>query len=57
MKPGITGLWQVSGRNKITHFNDVVRLDLKYIDHWRFWDDLIILWKTFWVVLARKGAK
>jgi exopolysaccharide biosynthesis polyprenyl glycosylphosphotransferase len=57
LKPGITGLWQISGRNAITDFNEVVRLDLRYIDKWRFSNDLIILWKTIWVVLARKGAK
>jgi exopolysaccharide biosynthesis polyprenyl glycosylphosphotransferase len=57
IKPGITGLWQISGRSKITEFSEVVRLDLQYIDNWRFWNDLVILWKTIWVVLARKGAK
>jgi len=57
IKPGITGLWQISGRNKITEFSEVVKLDLQYIDRWRFWNDLVILWKTIWVVLARKGAK
>ena len=57
IKPGITGLWQVSGRSKITDFADVVKLDLQYIDKWRFRRDLMILWKTVWVVLARKGAK
>jgi len=56
MKPGITGLWQVSGRNKITDFNEVVRLDLKYIDHWSFLVDIKILFQTVWVVLRRKGA-
>lgn len=56
-KPGITGLWQISGRNTITDFAEVVKLDLQYIDNWRFWKDLVILWKTIWVVLARKGAK
>lgn len=56
IKPGITGLWQISGRNKITDFDEVVRLDLRYIDRWRFLDDLKILWRTIWVVLARKGA-
>ena len=55
-KPGITGLWQVSGRNEIDDFREVVKLDLQYIDHWRFLNDIMILWKTFWVVLARKGA-
>ena len=57
IKPGITGLWQISGRNVITDFTEVVKLDLEYIDGWRFSKDLIILWKTVWVVLARKGAK
>jgi exopolysaccharide biosynthesis polyprenyl glycosylphosphotransferase len=56
IKPGITGLWQISGRNKITDFAEVVRLDLQYIDGWLFRRDLVILWKTIWVVLARKGA-
>jgi lipopolysaccharide/colanic/teichoic acid biosynthesis glycosyltransferase len=57
IKPGITGLWQISGRNKITEFSEVVKLDLQYIDKWRFYNDLVILWKTIWVVLARKGAR
>jgi exopolysaccharide biosynthesis polyprenyl glycosylphosphotransferase len=56
IKPGITGLWQISGRNKIKDFNEVVKLDLQYIDGWRLQDDLKILWRTFWVVIARKGA-
>lgn len=56
IKPGITGLWQISGRNKIKNFDEVVRLDLQYIDGWRLQDDLNILWRTFWVVMARKGA-
>jgi lipopolysaccharide/colanic/teichoic acid biosynthesis glycosyltransferase len=57
LKPGLTGLWQVSGRKEITDFNQVVKLDLKYIDNYRFRDDLLILWKTLWAVLARKGAQ
>ena len=57
IKPGITGLWQISGRNAITDFAEVVKLDLQYIDQWRFLKDFVILWKTIWVVLARKGAK
>ena len=55
-KPGITGLWQVSGRNKITNFDQVVELDCQYLDNWRFLDDIKILFKTCFVVLARKGA-
>ena len=55
-KPGITGLWQVSGRNIITDFDEIVDLDCKYSDNWRFSDDLKILLKTVVVVLQRKGA-
>ena len=55
-KPGITGLWQVSGRNKITSFDNVVELDCKYLEHWRFADDLKILFKTILAVLLRRGA-
>ncbi|MFZ5773252.1 MAG: sugar transferase [Thermodesulfobacteriota bacterium] len=55
-KPGITGLWQVSGRNKITNFDEIVELDCRYLDQWQFSDDLKILLKTVWVVLKRKGA-
>lgn len=56
MKPGITGLWQVSGRNKITDFDQVVRLDLQYIDTWRFLEDLKIILLTLLVIIQRKGA-
>jgi len=55
-KPGITGLWQVSGRNKITDFDEVVELDCSYLDNWRFYDDIKILFKTVLVVVQRKGA-
>jgi exopolysaccharide biosynthesis polyprenyl glycosylphosphotransferase len=55
-KPGITGMWQVSGRNKITDFEQIVELDCQYLDHWRFSGDLKILIKTVWVVMQRKGA-
>lgn len=55
-KPGITGLWQVSGRNKINDFEQVVELDCRYLHNWHFSDDIKILCKTVWVVLQRKGA-
>ncbi len=55
-KPGITGLWQISGRNKIRDFNNVVELDYQYLDNWRFMDDIKIIFKTIFVVLKRKGA-
>jgi exopolysaccharide biosynthesis polyprenyl glycosylphosphotransferase len=56
IKPGITGLWQVSGRNKITNFDEVVRLDLLYIDTWSLWSDLKIICKTFLVVARHQGS-
>jgi exopolysaccharide biosynthesis polyprenyl glycosylphosphotransferase len=57
VKPGITCLWQVSGRNQITDFRDWVRLDLEYIDNWSLWLDCKILWWTVPTVLAGTGAK
>jgi exopolysaccharide biosynthesis polyprenyl glycosylphosphotransferase len=57
VKPGITCLWQVSGRNKISDFKDWVRLDLQYIDNWSIWLDLTILVRTIPVVLLGTGAK
>ncbi|WP_026518088.1 sugar transferase [Butyrivibrio sp. MC2021] len=56
IKPGITGLWQISGRNDIKSFDEVVELDLKYIDNWTIWSDIEILFKTVGVLLRRKGA-
>jgi exopolysaccharide biosynthesis polyprenyl glycosylphosphotransferase len=55
-KPGITGKWQVSGRNQIKDFDRVVELDCQYLDNWRFSDDLKIILKTIYVVMKRKGA-
>ncbi|MCD8325566.1 MAG: sugar transferase [Lachnospiraceae bacterium] len=54
-KPGITGLWQVSGRNDISDFEDVVKMDLQYIDNWSLWLDIRILFKTLLVVLRKGG--
>ncbi len=56
VKPGITGMWQVSGRNSITKFDDIVKQDLKYIDSWSIWLDLVIIIKTCVVVLRRNEA-
>ena len=56
IKPGITGLWQVSGRSEITDFREVVRLDREYIEHWTLALDIKILVKTVKVVAKRKGA-
>ena len=55
VKPGITGLWQVGGRNEID-FEEWMRLDLEYVDNWSLILDLKIFIKTFFVVLSRKGA-
>ncbi len=57
VRPGLTCLWQVSGRNKVKDFKDWVRLDLEYIDNWSLWLDLKILWRTIPVVLTGDGAK
>jgi exopolysaccharide biosynthesis polyprenyl glycosylphosphotransferase len=56
IKPGITGLWQVSGRNSVTDFDEVVRLDLEYIESWSLATDLRLLLCTLKVVLFREGA-
>ncbi|MCI9146176.1 MAG: sugar transferase [Eubacterium sp.] len=57
MKPGITGLWQVSGRSNIQDFEEVVKLDCEYIDTWSPALDIKILFKTVNVVLTHKGAE
>ena len=54
-KPGITGLWQVSGRNEITDFEDVVKLDVQYIDNWSLGLDIKIILKTIKVVFEKGG--
>lgn len=57
VKPGITCLWQVSGRNNLTDFRDWVRLDLEYIDNWSLWLDMKILVRTIPAVFLGAGAK
>ena len=57
VKPGLTCLWQISGRNKISDFKDWVRLDLEYIDNWSLWLDLKILIRTIPAVFTGAGAK
>lgn len=54
IKPGLTGLWQVSGRSRITDFEEVVKLDREYIDSWSLWMDLKILLKTVKVIIMGK---
>jgi exopolysaccharide biosynthesis polyprenyl glycosylphosphotransferase len=55
MKPGITGLWQVSGRSNLS-WEESVRLDLYYVENWSMVGDVSILWRTIRAVLARDGA-
>jgi exopolysaccharide biosynthesis polyprenyl glycosylphosphotransferase len=55
VRPGITGLWQVSGRSDLS-WDDAVRLDLYYVDNWSLAFDIVILWRTLNVVIRRKGA-
>ena len=57
MPAGLTGLWQTSGRSDITDFEEVVRLDLQYIDNWSVALDLKLMLKTAAVLLARRGAR
>ena len=56
IKPGITGMWQVSGRSNITDFDEVVRLDTEYIDNWSLWLDIKIIFKTIVVLFQHKDA-
>ncbi len=56
-RPGLTGLWQISGRSNITDFEEVVKLDTKYIDEWSIGQDIKILLKTVRVVVQGEGAK
>lgn len=55
--PGLTGLWQVSGRSDIRDFEEIVKLDLEYIDNWSLGLDVKILFMTVFAVLGRKGSK
>jgi exopolysaccharide biosynthesis polyprenyl glycosylphosphotransferase len=56
IRPGMTGLWQISGRSKITNFDNIVLLDLKYIDSWSIWLDIVIILKTFAAIFRRDEA-
>lgn len=55
-KPGLTGMWQVSGRSNITDFEEVVELDREYISHWSMGLDFRILLKTIQVVFKKEGS-
>lgn len=56
VKPGITGEWQVNGRSTVTNFEDIVSLDLRYMERWSIAYDLQLIFKTILVVIKRKGA-
>ena len=56
VKPGLTGMWQISGRSDIVDFEEVVRLDTKYIENWNIALDLRILLKTVLVLIKREGS-
>jgi exopolysaccharide biosynthesis polyprenyl glycosylphosphotransferase len=55
MKPGLTGFWQVMGRQTTT-YEEKIQMDMFYVDHWSIWLDLVIIAKTFWAVLRAQGA-
>lgn len=55
--PGLTGMWQVSGRSDIQDFDEIVKLDLEYIDNWSIGLDIKILFRTIFTVLGQKGSK
>jgi lipopolysaccharide/colanic/teichoic acid biosynthesis glycosyltransferase len=55
VKPGLTGLWQISGRSDLS-WDESVRLDLRYVENWSLALDALILWKTFFVVARGSGA-
>jgi lipopolysaccharide/colanic/teichoic acid biosynthesis glycosyltransferase len=55
VKPGVTGLWQISGRSDLS-WEDSVRLDLSYIENWSMFGDLLIIVKTLKAVLGSEGA-
>ena len=57
MTPGLTGLWQISGRSDIKDFDEVVQLDMQYIDDWSILKDIKILLLTIGVVLTGKGSR
>ncbi|MBD3392717.1 MAG: exopolysaccharide biosynthesis polyprenyl glycosylphosphotransferase [Chitinivibrionales bacterium] len=56
IRPGMTGQWQVSGRNRVEDFDEIVKLDLQYIDSWSIWLDIAIIFKTLAVLFHRDGA-
>jgi len=56
-RPGLTGMWQVSGRSNIADFDDVMKLDLQYIQEWSIYLDVKLILKTILAVLFGRGAE
>lgn len=56
IRPGVTGMWQVSGRSSVTDFDKIVEMDIAYIDKWNVFTDFIIIFKTAYQLIRRKGA-
>ncbi|BAY13179.1 sugar transferase [Calothrix sp. NIES-2098] len=56
VKPGLTGEWQVNGRSKVTDFEQIVDLDLRYQQNWHLFYDLLLIGKTFYVIFNKTGA-
>lgn len=57
IRPGLTGLWQVSGRSDITDFEEVIALDMQYINNWTIYEDIKIILKTVGLLFSGGGAK
>ena len=57
IRPGLTGLWQVSGRSDITDFEEVISLDMQYINNWTIYEDVKIILKTVGIIFSGSGAK
>jgi lipopolysaccharide/colanic/teichoic acid biosynthesis glycosyltransferase len=55
VKPGLTGLWQISGRSDLS-WDESVRIDIRYVENWSLSLDLLILWRTFGAVVRGSGA-
>jgi lipopolysaccharide/colanic/teichoic acid biosynthesis glycosyltransferase len=56
VRPGLTGLWQVSGRSDL-EWDEAIRLDLYYVENWSMTGDMVILWRTVRAVVASDGAR
>jgi lipopolysaccharide/colanic/teichoic acid biosynthesis glycosyltransferase len=56
MKPGITGPWQVGGRNEVTCFDEIIALETDYLTDWTIWKDVVLLLRTIPAVLSMRGA-